>query len=130
MQRLLILSIGVAFTAGCASTPSDSPIGSDHPASADAAHSPMPAASATLAHSDPLQTPPGEAPADAVKMDHGGMAGMSGSSPSERAATSQPTASATYACPMHPEVTSNEPSKCPKCGMKLVKNEIGGHGAH
>ena len=25
-----------------------------------------------------------------------------------------------YACPMHPEVTSNEPGTCPKCGMKLV----------
>lgn len=25
-----------------------------------------------------------------------------------------------YVCPMHPEVTSAEPSKCPQCGMKLV----------
>ncbi len=25
-----------------------------------------------------------------------------------------------YACPMHPEVTSTEPATCPKCGMKLV----------
>jgi hypothetical protein len=25
-----------------------------------------------------------------------------------------------YACPMHPEVTSEEPGRCPKCGMKLV----------
>ena len=24
------------------------------------------------------------------------------------------------ACPMHPEITSTEPSRCPKCGMKLV----------
>jgi Cu(I)/Ag(I) efflux system membrane fusion protein len=24
-----------------------------------------------------------------------------------------------YICPMHPEVTSNEPGNCPKCGMKL-----------
>ncbi|MFZ5894706.1 MAG: heavy metal-binding domain-containing protein [Myxococcota bacterium] len=26
----------------------------------------------------------------------------------------------TYVCPMHPEVTSNAPGVCPKCGMKLV----------
>jgi len=25
----------------------------------------------------------------------------------------------TYTCPMHPEVESDEPGKCPKCGMNL-----------
>jgi ABC-type oligopeptide transport system substrate-binding subunit len=25
-----------------------------------------------------------------------------------------------YTCPMHPEVVSNVPGKCPKCGMNLV----------
>ena len=30
----------------------------------------------------------------------------------------------TYACPMHPEVTSTQPGqKCPKCGMELVRND-------
>ena len=24
-----------------------------------------------------------------------------------------------YTCPMHPEVTSDKPGKCPKCGMDL-----------
>lgn len=26
-----------------------------------------------------------------------------------------------YRCPMHPEVTSDKPGKCPKCGMFLEK---------
>jgi FtsP/CotA-like multicopper oxidase with cupredoxin domain len=29
----------------------------------------------------------------------------------------------TYACPMHPEVTSPEPGRCPKCGMKLLATQ-------
>lgn len=28
-----------------------------------------------------------------------------------------------YTCPMHPEVISDKPGKCPKCGMTLVKKE-------
>ena len=29
----------------------------------------------------------------------------------------------TYACPMHPEVTSQESGRCPKCGMKLLATQ-------
>ena len=32
-------------------------------------------------------------------------------------------ATAIYTCPMHPEVRSNEPGKCPKCGMNLVLDQ-------
>jgi len=32
---------------------------------------------------------------------------------------------AVYTCPMHPEVTSTTPGKCPKCGMTLVKRRKG-----
>ena len=30
------------------------------------------------------------------------------------------TMAMTYTCPMHPEVKSDKPGKCPKCGMDLV----------
>jgi Cu(I)/Ag(I) efflux system membrane fusion protein len=28
-----------------------------------------------------------------------------------------------YTCPMHPEVSSDKPGKCPTCGMDLVLKE-------
>ena len=30
-----------------------------------------------------------------------------------------------YICPMHPEVVSDKPGKCPKCGMELVMKHEG-----
>ncbi len=29
----------------------------------------------------------------------------------------------TYVCPMHPDVTSAQPGRCPKCGMKLLASQ-------
>jgi hypothetical protein len=41
-----------------------------------------------------------------------------------RAGSAAPSAMAvTYTCPMHPEVRSDKPGKCPKCGMTLIKTE-------
>ena len=31
--------------------------------------------------------------------------------------------SGTFICSMHPEVRSDKPGKCPKCGMELVKQD-------
>ena len=69
--------------------------------------------------------------------DMGGMKDMAGmkhvppaTQPGENAPLSAPrwtpttlpatTAASVYTCKMHPEVISNTPGKCPKCGMKLV----------
>ncbi len=34
-----------------------------------------------------------------------------------------PKGPVTYTCPMHPEVETKEPGRCPKCGMNLVPKE-------
>lgn len=43
------------------------------------------------------------------------MGSMGGSQPS-----TMPASMMMYTCTMHPEVVSDKPGKCPKCGMDLV----------
>ncbi|WP_216368542.1 heavy metal-binding domain-containing protein [Limnovirga soli] len=57
-----------------------------------------------------------------------GLLACNGSSSVEQTATKDsPTNDAMavtgvkYTCPMHPEIISDTPGKCPKCGMKLVE---------
>jgi len=55
--------------------------------------------------------------------------GFLSSSCSKKAETKSETttpavAGVQYTCPMHPEVVSDAPGSCPKCGMDLVKKEI------
>ena len=42
----------------------------------------------------------------------------------ERAAHSNAPARFQYVCPMHEDVKSTKPGKCPKCKMKLEKKRI------
>lgn len=35
-----------------------------------------------------------------------------------------------YTCPMHSEVTSDKPGKCPKCGMILIEKQGLDHSMH
>lgn len=69
------------------------------PSNPAASESPMRAMLAL--HGSPAATPP---------------ASMSHAEPSDAGTPAQ----ALYVCPMHRDVTSHEPGRCPKCGMKLV----------
>ena len=42
------------------------------------------------------------------------------SAPAQDATPSATVPAAQYACPMHRDVKSDKPGKCPKCGMELT----------
>lgn len=109
---------------------------------------PSPGQPARTLSSDPLDSPAATSVLDARRAAEmaEGMAGMSGMGghgggtyrqadagrepdAHEGAGKQAPGAAqeeaAVYACPMHPEVTSPAPGKCPKCGMTLVERRKG-----
>jgi len=45
------------------------------------------------------------------------------SSSKEKQSTTKEVAKVQYTCPMHPEVITDKPGNCPKCGMALVEKK-------
>ncbi|HVS30689.1 MAG TPA: heavy metal-binding domain-containing protein [Thermoanaerobaculia bacterium] len=74
---------------------------------------------ASTLRADAFDAPAPAAIAEAAKAAQGG-----GHQAHQSAGSTTPSpqpAAAVYTCPMHPEVTSDQPGTCPRCGMALVK---------
>jgi Cu(I)/Ag(I) efflux system membrane fusion protein len=94
----------------------------------ESAESAPPSGSAGTTATEPMPTarPAGLPKAMAA---HPRMPMSAAPAPSAAAAPSLPSTSppaAVYSCPMHPEVRSSVPGKCPKCGMDLERLPSGG----
>jgi len=51
-------------------------------------------------------------------------AGFAQQQPVKKDTTQHTTPHKMYTCSMHPEVISDKPGKCPKCGMTLVEKKM------
>jgi len=144
------LTIAVLLLMVSCTSPSVPPLSEDHPANPDVTAVPLPSPSPTFSLAEAAPIEPSVVQSSALGTheghDHGEApnAAENKSAPDqshqhdqrfmkdENDSATQPAAQSRYVCPMHPEVTSDKPSKCPKCGMKLVEKDRSNseHGDH
>lgn len=124
-RRFLSLIVGLGLSS-CAAPTTPFVVDAAHPASPDAPTAPMPEPLATLAIGEPISPAATGTTTPQHEMGH-----MRHSDSAPGTSQSQPTPRATptiYTCPMHPEVISPAPGRCPKCGMTLVPRTPPEHG--
>lgn len=109
IATVALLAIGTS--PACATEPRPRPTALD-PSNPEAPESPRAEAPLFAAAVSPAPAPVAAPPTPA---------------PSPAAKDEKPAAQ-TYTCPMHPEVVSDQPGRCPKCGMKLVPREAAAPG--
>ena len=117
MHRFVIAL--VALSSACAASMPPRPIAADHPAN--------PAGPPGHVEEVPRLLPDAsDRPAESVLNPPSAGAHHHGQTSSNQEANVEQERNAdsvVYTCPMHPEVRSREPGKCPKCGMALVRRE-------
>ncbi len=102
-RSLFLFLIPFLLSACATATGSFQPLGSNHPANPQAPEVPITDPSAFLRMEGD----------EASAKDHSSM------SPDK----TTPASTGAYVCPMHAEISSDQPGSCPKCGMKLVPRE-------
>jgi len=112
--RRFIIVVLIAAVSGCGE-PTRVDVPNTHPASPDAAAAPTPRPSSVLAIDPALSAPP-----DQTSGAHASHAGQTVAQPAPAKDSRAPAPAAAYTCPMHPEVTSDQPGRCPKCAMQLT----------
>jgi hypothetical protein len=120
MNRVTFLVAGLFLLTGCAGT-TPMTLGPDHPANPDAPEAPVPSRSTVLAVSTPAATAPASPATTTPGTVHDAGHAHHGAAATQPAAAGQ--ARVGYTCPHHPEVVSDQPGKCSKCGMNLVKKD-------
>jgi hypothetical protein len=93
-MRRALLAVSL-FAAGCAGDASLPPLADDHPANPAAPTAPLERATTLTSATAPATAP--------------------------RTPATKPAAGGRYVCPMHDQVTSDDPNaRCPICSMRLV----------
>jgi hypothetical protein len=136
MRRIICVLTSLLTLAACASEPRRPPSALD-PSSPDAPESPpasLPSALAAPVASQSAGSEQGHAGhgSAAPSCDAGTSAAPPGTGHAHHGGpdSSRDAGAATvYTCAMHPEVRSDKPGTCPKCGMKLMPEQPGAGGA-